>query len=268
MPWPLTARKRAGLPKRLCRTSWRLLRTYSKNDFRQYKRATVLRRIERRLQVRRLPDLPAYRDYLREHPEEAKPLLQDMLISVTNFFRDPEAFEALEQDVLPSLLSNRPPDDPVRVWVAGCATGEEAYSVCMLLQEQMELHNCMSELLVFATDIDERAISVGRNALYPESIATDVSPGRLRQFFIREKDQFRVIKQLREKVLFANHNVLRDPPFSRIDLICCRNLLIYLDKAAQARVLEAFRFSLKPSGFLFLGSSESADASAQPFHGA
>ncbi|WP_041376622.1 chemotaxis protein CheB [Polaromonas naphthalenivorans] len=242
-----------------------LLRSYSKNDFRQYKRATVLRRIERRLQVRRLPDLPAYRDYLREHPEEAKPLLQDMLISVTNFFRDPEAFEALEHDVLPSLLRNRPPDDPVRVWVAGCATGEEAYSVTMLLQEQMNLQNCMSELLVFATDIDERAISVGRNALYPESITTDVSPGRLRQFFIREKDQFRVIKQLREKVLFANHNVLRDPPFSRIDLVCCRNLLIYLDKAAQARVLESFRFSLKPSGFLFLGNSESADAAPSLF---
>ena len=242
-----------------------LLRTYSKNDFRQYKRATVLRRIERRLQVRRLPDLPAYRHYLREHPEEAKPLLQDMLISVTNFFRDPEAFEALEQDVLPKLLRNRPPDEPVRVWVAGCATGEEVYSVAMLFQEQMNLHNCVSELLVFATDIDERAISFGRNGLYPESITPDVPPGRLRQFFFREKEQLRVIKQLREKVLFANHNVLRDPPFSRIDLVCCRNLLIYLDKTAQARVLETFRFALKPAGFMFLGSSESSDAALSLF---
>ncbi|CAM3456121.1 chemotaxis protein CheB [Polaromonas hydrogenivorans] len=250
----------ARLAEEALKDTMALLRTYSKNDFRQYKRATVLRRIERRLQVRRLPDLPAYRDYLREHPEEAQPLLQDMLISVTNFFRDPEAFDALEHDVLPSLLRNRPPDDPVRVWVAGCATGEEAYSVTLLFKEQMSRHNCMSELQVFATDIDERAISVGRNAVYPESISTDVSPGRLRQFFTREKDQFRVIKQLREKVLFANHNVLRDPPFSRIDLVCCRNLLIYLDKTAQARVLEAFRFALKPAGFLFLGSSESADA--------
>ncbi|CAN5569540.1 chemotaxis protein CheB [soil metagenome] len=242
-----------------------LLRTYSKNDFRQYKPATVLRRIERRLQVNSIPDLPAYRDYLRTHPEEAKPLLQDMLISVTNFFRDPEAFEALERDVLPSLLRNRRPDEPVRVWVAGCATGEEAYSAIMLFKEQMDRYSCTSELQVFATDIDERAINFGRNALYPASIATDVSPERLRQFFTREQDQFRFLKPLREKVLFANHNVLRDPPFSRIDLICCRNLLIYLNKAAQTRVLETFRFALKPTGYLFLGSSESADAAPNLF---
>ncbi|MDB5884545.1 MAG: signal transduction histidine kinase with CheB and CheR [Polaromonas sp.] len=237
-----------------------VLRTHSQNDFRQYKRATVLRRIERRLQVNGLPDLPAYRDFLKTHPEEAAPLLQDMLISVTNFFRDPDAFEALERDVLPALLANRPPDEPVRVWVAGCATGEEAYSVTMLLKEQMELHNCMSELQVFATDIDERAISVGRNGLYPASITADVPPARLKKFFMAEKDQFRVIKTVREKVLFANHNVLRDPPFSRIDLICCRNVLIYLDKTAQARVLGTFRFSLKPGGILFLGNTESAEA--------
>ncbi|MBH1957989.1 MAG: PAS domain S-box protein [Burkholderiales bacterium] len=242
-----------------------LLRNYSKNDFRQYKPATVLRRIERRLQVNSVPDLPAYRDFLRAHPEEAKPLLQDMLISVTNFFRDPQAFEALERDVLPSLLRNRRPDEPVRVWVAGCATGEEAYSVIMLFKEQMDLYHCTSELQVFATDIDERAITFGRNALYPASIEADVSPERLRQFFVREQDQFRFIKSLREKVLFANHNLLRDPPFSRIDLICCRNLLIYLNKAAQTRVLETFRFALKPAGYLFLGSSESADAAPSLF---
>ena len=237
-----------------------LLRSDSKNDFRHYKRATVLRRIERRLRVRGLPDLPAYRDYLREHPEEAKPLLQDMLISVTNFFRDREAFEALERDVLPSLLDNRSPDEPLRVWVAGCATGEEAYSLTMMLCEQLELHNSALELQVFATDIDERAISFGRNALYPASILTDVSQGRLRQFFVPEQEQFRVIKPVREKVLFAEHNVLRDPPFSRMDLICCRNLLIYLDREAQNRILEMFRFALRPGGYLFLGTSESTDA--------
>jgi len=242
-----------------------LLRTHSRNDFRQYKRATVLRRIERRLQVNGLPDLPAYRDFLRTHPEEVKPLLQDMLISVTNFFRDPEAFEALERDVMPILLGNRQPDEPVRVWVAGCATGEEAYSVAILLKEQMELQNCASELQIFATDIDERAVNFGRNGLYPSSIATDVPAARLKKFFTLEKEQFRVIKQVREKVLFANHNVLRDPPFSRIDLICCRNLLIYLDKAAQARVLGTFRFALKPEGILFLGSSESAEAAPKLF---
>ena len=243
----------------------KLLRSYSGNDFRHYKRATVLRRIERRLQVKSLPDLPSYRDYLREHPEEAKPLLQDMLISVTNFFRDQAAFEALEHTILPSLLENRLPEEPLRVWVAGCATGEEAYSVTMLLKEQMELHKSTSELQVFATDIDERAIAFGRNALYPESIRTDVSPERIRQFFTREQDQFRVVKQVREKVLFAQHNVLRDPPFSRLDLVCCRNLLIYLDREAQLRVLEMFRFALKPGGFLFLGTSESAEAAPNLF---
>ncbi|MDB5870017.1 MAG: signal transduction histidine kinase with CheB and CheR [Polaromonas sp.] len=255
----------ATLAEEALRDIMGLLRSYSKNDFRHYKRATVLRRIERRLQVRALPDLPAYRDYLRTHPEEAKPLLQDMLISVTNFFRDHDAFQALEQEVLPRLFRNRQPDEPVRAWVAGCATGEEVYSVTMLLKEQMELHNCPAELQVFATDIDERAISVGRNALYPASIRTDVSPGRLRQFFSQEQDQYRVVKSLREKVLFANHNVLRDPPFSRLDLVCCRNLLIYLDRAAQSRVLEMFRFALKPKGYLFLGSSESADAAPSLF---
>ena len=242
-----------------------MLRNHSRNDFRQYKRATVLRRIERRLYVNGLPDLPAYRDFVRAHPEEIKPLLQDMLISVTNFFRDPEAFDALERDVLPGLLANRAPDEPLRVWVAGCATGEEAYSVTMVLKEQMELHNCYCDLQVFATDIDERAVNFGRTALYSASIATDVSPARLQRFFTLQKDQLRVIRHVREKVLFANQNVLRDPPFSRIDLICCRNLLIYLDKSAQARVLGTFRFALKPEGVLFLGSSESVEAAPKLF---
>ena len=237
-----------------------LLRKYSKNDFRHYKQATVLRRIERRLQVNALPDLPSYREYLREHPEEAQPLLKDMLISVTNFFRDPQAFEALAHEALPSLLQSRAPNEPVRVWVVGCATGEEAYSITMLLREQMELHQCTAELQVFASDIDEKAINFGRNALYPSSITTDVSPERLEKFFTREQDRYRVTKAIREKVLFALHNVLRDPPFSRLDLICCRNLLIYLDRQAQRQVLEIFRFALKSQGLLFLGSSESVDA--------
>ena len=242
-----------------------LLCIHSKNDFCQYKRATVLRRIERRMQVNSMPDLAAYLAYLRAHPEEARPLLQDMLISVTNFFRDPGAFEALEHDVLAQLLHNRPADDAVRVWVVGCATGEEAYSITMLIKEQMDLQQSGSELQVFATDIDDRAVAFGRNGLYPASIAADVSAARLQNFFMAEKDCFLVSKPVREKVLFASHNVLRDPPFSRIDLICCRNLLIYLDKAAQARVLATLRFALKPSGHLFLGSSESADAAPKLF---
>ncbi len=255
----------ARLAEEALRDIMALLRGYSKNDFRHYKRATVLRRIERRLQVNSLPDLPSYRDYLREHAEEAKPLLQDMLISVTNFFRDRHAFDALERSVLPGLLDDRPAEDSVRAWVPGCATGEEAYSIAMLLREQIDQQNSMCEMQVFATDIDERAICVGRSALYPESIMTDVPPGRLRQFFIKEHGEFRVVKKVREKVLFARHNVLRDPPFSRLDLICCRNLLIYLDREAQTRVLEMFRFALKPGGYLFLGLSETAEAAPNLF---
>ncbi|MDO9405787.1 MAG: CheR family methyltransferase [Polaromonas sp.] len=242
-----------------------LLRSYSKNDFRHYKRATVLRRIERRLQVRSLPDLPAYRDFLRENPDEAKPLLQDMLISVTNFFRDRDAFDALERNVLPALLEGRSQEDPLRIWVAGCATGEEAYSVSMLLREQTEGRALAPDFQVFATDIDENAIAAGRAGLYPEGIVTDVTPGRVRQYFTKEQGQYRVAKYVREKVLFALHNVLRDPPFSRLDLICCRNLLIYLDREAQSRILEMFRFALKPGGYLFLGTSESADAAPSLF---
>lgn len=255
----------ARLSEEALRDVLALLRSYSKNDFRHYKRATVMRRIERRLQVNALPDLPAYRDYLRAHPEEAKPLLQDMLISVTSFFRDRSAFEALERTVLPDLLKNRLLEDPLRVWIAGCATGEEAYSIAILLREQMEQHRSTSDLQIFATDIDERAISIGRNALYPAAIATDLSSGRLQQFFTQEQEQFRVVKQVREKVLFAQHNVLRDPPFSRLDLVCCRNLLIYLDREAQILVLEMFRFALKPGGYLFLGTSESVDAAPNLF---
>ncbi|HYW57156.1 MAG TPA: chemotaxis protein CheB [Polaromonas sp.] len=242
-----------------------LLRRYSKHDFRHYKRATVLRRIERRLQVQGLPDLPAYRDYLRQNPDEATPLLQDMLISVTNFFRDREAFEALEREAMPTIFHDRSADDPVRAWVTGCATGEEAYSVAILMREQALLCNPMPELQVFASDISDKAIGVARTGLYPSSIVTDVPPTRLRNFFTREQDQYRIIKTLREKVLFANHNLLRDPPFSRLDLICCRNVLIYLDREAQVRILEMFRFALKPGGYLFLGISESADVAPNLF---
>jgi two-component system CheB/CheR fusion protein len=237
-----------------------LLRSHTRHDFRHYKRATVLRRIERRLQVNRLMDLPAYRDFLRQHPEEAAPLLQDMLISVTNFFRDRDAFEALERDALPALVEHKAPGEQIRAWVAGCATGEEAYSLSMLLREQAEVQSKLLDLQIFATDIDERAIATARKGLYADGIVEDLTPGRLRQFFIRDHDQYRVSAMVREPVLFAVHNLLRDPPFSRLDLICCRNLLIYLDRAAQAHVLEMFRIALKPGGVLFLGTSESTDA--------
>ena len=242
-----------------------LLRVRSGHDFRHYKRATVLRRIERRLQVSGMHDLPAYADYLREHPEESGALLQDMLISVTNFFRDAESFEALERLVVPTLLDQRPADETLRAWMAGCATGEEAYSLSILLREASARRVDAPASQIFATDIDERALSIARTGIYPSGIAADVSAQRLGQFFHREGDDLRVAKTLREQVLFAAHNVLRDPPFSRLDLICCRNLLIYVGREAQIRILEMFRFALRPGGFLFLGTSESAEVASNLF---
>ncbi len=242
-----------------------LLRKRTLHDFSHYKRPTVLRRLERRLQVTATPSLPAYRDHLLEHPEETPALLQDMLISVTNFFRDREAFEALERDVLPNLHPAAKGDMGLRAWVVGCASGEEAYSLAMLLQEDRDRRSDAAPFQVFASDIDARALATARAGLYPGSIAADVSPARLRQFFVAEGDHFRVKKTLRERVLFAQHNVLREPPFSRVDLIACRNLLIYLNRSAQATVLATFRYALRPGGALFLGSSESADVAGEDF---
>ncbi|QEZ45755.1 CheR family methyltransferase [Cupriavidus oxalaticus] len=242
-----------------------ILRTRTSHDFRHYKRATVLRRIERRLQVNGLTDLQQYRDYLHLHPEETAPLLQDMLISVTNFFREKEAFDLLRADVLPRLFQDRTENDSIRVWAPGCATGEEAYSLAMLLQETSSQTLDQLPFQVFATDIDERAVAIARNGLYPEPIIADVEPARVRQFFTKDGTHFRVRKELRERVLFALHNVLSDPPFSRLDLICCRNLLIYLDREAQAEILRTFHFALRPGGYLFLGSSEAADSVSNLF---
>jgi two-component system CheB/CheR fusion protein len=241
------------------------LRTRTGHDFRHYKRATVLRRIERRLQVNALPDLSAYRNFLDEHADEARALLKDLLIGVTNFFRDREAFEAVERQVIPNIGVGRSDEEPVRAWVAGCSTGEEAYSVAMLLCEDLENGSSAAAVQVFATDIDERAIETARSGRYLESILTDVPPSRLRQFFTHTRGQYVVNKSLRERVLFAAHNILRDPPFSQLDLISCRNLLIYLDRSVQRQVLQTFHFALRPGGYLFLGSSESADVAEDLF---
>ena len=242
-----------------------ILRVRTRHDFRHYKRATVLRRIERRMQVSGLPDLASYCNHLREQVDETPLLLQDMLISVTNFFRDPAAMSSLERTVLPNLLRGRKPSDPVRVWVVGCATGEEAYSIGILLHEQVATMAAAPPIQIFATDIDDRAIAIARAGVYPGAIANDVSPARLREFFVQEEDNYRVNKALRESVLFASHNILHDAPFSRIDLILCRNLLIYLDREAQTSIIEIFRYALKPGGHLFLGTSETADTAPGAF---
>ncbi|NML16077.1 CheR family methyltransferase [Azohydromonas caseinilytica] len=243
-----------------------LLRARTGHDFRNYKRATVLRRLERRMQVNGVPNLPAYRAFLQANADEANALLKDLLIGVTNFFRDAEAFELLQRQVVPELMEQAVHSPAgLRAWVAGCATGEEAYSIAMLLTEQAAQLAQPPKIHVFATDIDEAAIGTARLGCYPSAIETDVSPSRLRRFFDKEGHQYRIRKEVREKVMFAAHNILRDPPFSRLDLISCRNLLIYLDRDVHGEILEMFHFALKPGGYLFLGSSESADTASQLF---
>jgi two-component system CheB/CheR fusion protein len=235
-----------------------LLRTRTGRDFANYKRATILRRIGRRMQVNGVGSLRDYLGCLRARPGEAAALLQDLLISVTNFFRDAECFAALERQV-PQLFQGKGPGESVRVWVAACATGEEAYSVAMLLAEHAATLAAPPPVQVFATDLDEEAIHAAREGVYPAGIEADVSEERLRRFFVREHRGWRVRRELRETVLFAAHDVLKDSPFSRLDLITCRNLLIYLNREAQSRVFETFHFALVPHGRLFLGSSESVE---------
>jgi two-component system CheB/CheR fusion protein len=241
------------------------LRMRTGHDFSNYKRATILRRIERRLGINELKGLPAYANHLREHREEAQALMKDLLISVTNFFRDPESMDAVARKVLPAIFSNKTLDDHVRVWIAGCATGEEAYSFAIILSEVASHLQNPAQIQLFATDIDEEAIAIAREGFYTEAEVADVSPERLRRFFTKEHEGYRVKRELRENVLFAIHNVIKDPPFSHLDLISCRNLLIYLNRAAQGRVLDVMHFALNPNGYLFLGASESTEGSLDLF---
>ncbi|PYI92942.1 MAG: histidine kinase [Verrucomicrobia bacterium] len=231
------------------------VRAQTGHDFSHYKRATVLRRIARRLQVNSLESIPKYLEFIRTHPVETRALLQDLLIGVTHFFRDRDSFAALEAHI-PQLFAGKKKDDEVRVWVAGCATGEEAYSVAMLLCEHANRLDNPPNVQLFATDIDEQAIADARDGLYPSMIEADISPERLREFFMRDHGRYRVRKEIREKILFAAHNVLKDAPFSRCDLVCCRNLLIYLTGKAQEQVFDVFHFSLRSGGLLFIGGSE------------
>jgi len=231
------------------------VRAQTGHDFSHYKRATVLRRIARRLQVNSVETIPLYIEFIRTHPIETRALLQDLLIGVTHFFRDREAFAALESHIS-QLFAGKKSDDELRVWVAGCATGEEAYSVAILLCEHANRLDTPPRIQVFATDIDEQAIADAREGLYPSMIEADVSPERLREFFVRDHGYYRVRKEIREKVLFAPHNVLKDAPFSRCDLISCRNLLIYLTGKAQEQVFDIFHFSLRSNALLFIGGAE------------
>ena len=209
------------------------------------------------MNVHQIDDIADYVRYLQGSEREVGILFKELLIGVTNFFRDPEAFEALQKRTLPKLLADKPDDYAVRAWVPGCASGEEAYSVAILLHECMEQIGKHFHIQIFGTDIDEDAINVARAGVYPESIVVDVGPERLKRFFVKEEDgQYRVKKMIRETLVFAPQNVIKDPPFTKLDLLCCRNLLIYLGGELQKKLLPVFHYSLRPGGILFLGSSE------------
>ena len=235
-----------------------LLRVQTSHDFSLYKPSTICRRIERRMAVHQINAIDSYVKYLQQTPAEIEALFRDLLIGVTNFFRDPEAFEALESLVIPKLFDAKPAGAVIRAWSTGCSTGEEAYSIAILLQERAEKLKQNYKLQVFATDIDSRAIAIARIGLYPASIADNISAERLARFFVAEPDgsAYRIHKRIRDLMVFSEHDVIKDPPFSRLDLISCRNLLIYMGSELQKKLISLFHYALQPSGLLFLGTSE------------
>lgn len=236
-----------------------LLRAQTGHDFTHYKPSTIHRRIERRMAVHEIGSMESYVAYLQKNPAELEALFRDLLIGVTNFFRDPEAFAALEAQVIPRLFSDKPADAAIRVWTAACSTGEEAYSIAILLQDYMRSHKLGHKVQIFATDMDSRAVATARAGVYPASIADDMTPERLARFFTAESDGsvYRIHKSIRDMLVFSEHDLIKDPPFSRLDLISCRNLLIYLDKDQQKKLITLFHYALRQGGVLFLGASES-----------
>jgi len=235
-----------------------LLKTKTGHDFSNYKPSTIQRRIERRMAVHQVDQLNSYVEILRKEPAEIDALFYDLLIGVTSFFRDREAFESLEKQVIPKLFEGRPPGQAIRIWSAGCSTGEEPYSIAILLQEYMELKKISFPVQIFATDIDDRAIATARSGLFPANTAADISAERLTRFFTPESNGylFRIRKGIRDILIFSEHDLMKDPPFSKLDLICCRNLLIYFGANLQKKLIPIFHYALKPNGLLFLGGSE------------
>ena len=234
-----------------------LIRAVTSRDFTLYKQSTIRRRIRRRMAVHKIENIKTYYRYLQENPGEVHRLLKELLILVTSFFRDPAAFDVLAAKVIPDILARKEENAPVRVWVPGCATGEEALTIAMLITEAMGKLNKHLTVQVFATDIDPEAIGRARLAEYPESIAADVSPERLKRFFIKKNGTYKVKKDLRDKVVFAVQDLVTDPPFSKLDIISCRNVLIYMDAPLQKKLLPLFHFTLNQDGYLLLGTSES-----------
>ncbi|NOT10412.1 MAG: PAS domain-containing protein [Methylococcaceae bacterium] len=233
------------------------LRNITGHDFSLYKKSTIARRIERRMLQHSIDDTEVYVRYLKENPTEVRALFKELLINVTSFFRDAEAFNMLQKEVLPNLCKDKPEFSQFRVWVAGCATGEEAYSIAIVLKEFMEETHQDFKVQIYSTDLDDKAIDIARAGIYPLNIAQDISQERLRRFFTKEDSGYRIKKEIREMVVFAIQNVIKDPPFTKLDLLSCRNLMIYLESELQNRMITTFHYALKPDGVLFLSPSES-----------
>lgn len=246
-------------------TVLRMLGARAKLDFTAYKKGTLQRRIQHRMSLTRCEKLPQYVELLRQTPTELDALFKDLLIHITSFFREPAAWKVLRERVVRPLLAAKPPDEPLRVWVPACATGEEAYSVAMLLLEELDATQSSGRIQVFASDVDVEALNNARTGVYPERIAADVSSERLLRFFVKLEHGYRVSKELRDLVAFAQQNLVSDPPFSRLDLICCRNLFIYLEAAVQLRIIPLLHFALREGGYLFLGSAEGIGAHTELF---
>ena len=242
-----------------------LVRAYSGVDFKHYKPNTIRRRVSRRMAIQKKETLKEYVDFLRQNPSEVEALFQDILIFVSGFFRDPKMFDVLKKKVFPQLCKNRRQDVPIRMWVAGCSTGEEVYSLAIALIEFMEKQSEHYDIQVFGSDINEKILARARAGVYPDGIAEDVSPARLSRFFTKTAAGYRISKAIRDMCIFARQDVTRDPPFSNIDLMSCRNVMIYFDAALQKKVIPIFHYALRPQGFLVLGMAESIGCCSELF---
>ncbi len=247
-----------------------LLRTHTGNDFSLYKKNTIHRRIERRMGIHRIDEIYSYVHFLQENPKEVHILFKELMIGVTHFFRDALVWDKLKEKIIPALIAKIKPNSQLRAWVPGCSTGEEAYSLAIVFKETLEKMNLNTgiSLQIFASDIDSDAIEIARKGLFPENIASDVSPNRLSRFFIKSEDGFRICTEIREMVIFAQHNITMHPPFTNIDILSCRNLLIYVDTELQRKLLDLFYYSLNPEGILVLGTSETLGGQSHLFSSA
>jgi len=268
---PYVGRSTLGSAERISRDNsslsaiFQLLRRSTGLDFTHYRQTTILRRIQRRMIVHKLDKLEEYVKYVQVNPSEIKALYQDMLINVTSFFRNSGVFDAMKTDIFPHVMANRHSDSPIRIWTPACASGEETYSIAIALLEYLGEKAQQTSIQLFGTDVSENSIAKARAGAYPENIQGDVSPERLRRFFTKIDSGYRISKSIRDMCIFAQHNLLNDPPFSQMDIICCRNLLIYLEPVLQSKAISLFHYSAKPNGYLILGTSEGVGAAVNLF---